>query len=143
MPGYNLLEQKSLTPPRPNGQGVIANKSEIGFLDFLREIKQDEFPFNENSSLRIIGLEEYLLSVRPDMENEAKRLRQILQKAANSFFVKGCGDVQIVFKGELEFGQHLNVKHVTATIPIYHIFGFVTQVTINNQKIYKATFNLS
>jgi len=143
MPGYILIEQKSLTPPKPLGQGVTANRTEIGFLDFVREIEQEDFPFNENSSIRIIGLEEYLLSTRPDMENETKKLRQVLQKSANSFFAKGCGNIQIVFKGELVFGEHLMVNHVTAKIPIYHIFGFATQDTIHNEKIYKATFNLS
>ena len=143
MPGYVLLEGKSLSPPKPVGQGIKANKTEIGFLDFIREITQDDFPFNENSSLRITGLEEYLLSMRPDMENEALRLRRIMQRVGNQFFNSNCGDIQIVFKGELKMGEHLIVDHVTAKIPIYHIFGFVEPNIIHTQKIYKATFNLS
>lgn len=143
MPGYVLLENKSLAPPKPAGQGIKANIREIGFLDFIREIQQDDFPFNENSSLRIIGLEDYLLPMRPDMATEAQKLRKIMQAAGNDFSNSGCGDIQIVFRGDLVMGQHLIVKHPTAEIPIYLLFGFTEAQMINNQKIYKATFNLS
>ena len=143
MPGYVLVEQKSLTPPRPEGQGVKANNQEIGFSDFLRELNQDEFPFNENSSLRVVGIEDILLAARPNMDQFAMKIRNTLQRAENDFYSKGCGDVQIVFKGELVRGAHLIVRHPTADINIYLIFGSPAPEDINGQKIYKNSFNLS
>lgn len=143
MPGYVLLEQRSLTPPRPSGQGVKANSQEIGFGDFLRELKQDEFPFNENSSLRVVGIEDVLLAARPNMDEFCIRLRNTLQSFGNSFFSKGCGDVQIVFRGELVRGANLIVRHPTAEIKIYLIFGSPAPEEINGQRIYKSSFNLS
>lgn len=143
MPGYVLVEQKSLTPPRPSGQGVKANTHEIGFSDFLRELKQDEFPFNENSSLRVVGIEDVLLASRPNMDELCIRLRNTLQSAGNNFFSRGCGDVQIVFRGELVRGAHLIVRHPTSDINIYLIFGSPAQEEINGQWIYKSSFNLS
>lgn len=143
MPGYVILESKSLAPPKPAGQGIKANIKEIGFLDFIREIQQDDFPFNENSSLRVTGLEDYLIQMRPDMNKEALKLRKIMQAAGNNFYNSGCGDIQIVFRGDLVMGQHLIVRHPTADIPIYLLFGFTEAQMINNQKIYKATFNLN
>lgn len=143
MPQYVLIEQKSLSPPRPVGQGVKANTQEIGFGDFLRELNEDEFPFNENSSLRVVGLEEILLAARPNMDQLAMKIRNKLQRAGNDFFSKGCGDVQIVFKGELIRGAHLIVKHPTSDINIYKIFGSPPPEEINGQKIYKNSFNLS
>ncbi|MBK6914971.1 MAG: hypothetical protein IPH11_15420 [Ignavibacteriales bacterium] len=143
MPGYVLVEQKSLTPPRPSGQGVKANTQEIGFSDFLRELKQDEFPFNENSSLRVVGIEDVLLASRPNMDEFCRQIRNTLQSAGNYFFSKGCGDVQIVFRGELVRGAHLIVRHPTSDINIYLIFGSPAQEEINGQWIYKSSFNLS
>jgi len=143
MPGYVLVEQKSLTPPRPSGQGVKANTQEIGFSDFLRELKQDEFPFNENSSLRVVGIEDVLLASRPNIDELCIRLRNTLQRAGNYFFSRGCGDVQIVFRGELVRGAHLIVRHPTSDINIYLIFGSPAQEEINGQWIYKSSFNLS
>jgi hypothetical protein len=143
MPSYVLVEQKSLTPPRPEGQGVKANSQEIGFGDFMRELNEDEFPFNENSSLRVVGIEEILHAARPNMDRFAMKIRSRLQLAENDFFSKGCGDVQIVFKGILVRGAHLIVSHPTADINIYLIFGSPAPEDINGQKIYKNSFNLS
>jgi len=143
MPGYVLVEQKNLAPPKAERQGIHANSQEIGFGDFLRELDQDEFPFNENSSLRVVGLEELLLASRPNMDDYTKMIRHKLQSHANDFFTKGCGDVQIVFRGELIKGEKLFDKHVTAEIPIHLIFGSPQTDEINGQKFYKAGFNLS
>ena len=71
------------------------------------------------------------------------KIRSILQHAENDFYSKGCGDVQIVFKGELVRGAHLIVRHPTADINIYLIFGSPAPEDINGQKIYKNSFNLS
>lgn len=143
MPGYVLVEQKSLTPPRPSGQGVEANAQEIGFIDFLRELKQDEFPFNENSSLRVVGIEDVILTSRPNMDEFCLQIRNTLQSAGNNFFSKGCGDIQIVIKGTLRRGEHLIIKHPTSDINIYLIFGSPVPEEVNGQIIYKSSFNLS
>lgn len=143
MPGYVLVEHKSLTPPRPEGQGVKANTQEIGFSDFLRELKQDEFPFNENTSLRIVGIEDVLLASRPNMDQLSMQIRKILQGVGNDFYSKGCGDIQLVFKGELIRGAHLIVRHPTSDINIYLIFGSPPPEEISGQRIYKNSFNLS
>lgn len=143
MPGYVLVERNDLTPPRPVGQGVNANNTEIGFSDFLRELKQDEFPFNENSSLRVIGIEEVLHAARPNMDILLRKIRNDLQSAGNDFFSRGCGDVQIIFKGKLVRGEHLIVEHPTSNINIYLIFGSPPPEEINGRSVYKNSFNLS
>lgn len=143
MPGYVLVEQKSLAVSRTEKQGIIKNSQEIGFVDFLRELEQDEFPFNENSSLRVVGLEELLLASRPNMEDTAKMIRHRLQSHANDFFAKGCGDVQIIFRGELVKGEKLIDRHIKGVIPIHLIFGSPQTDEINGHKFYKVQFNLS
>src|SRR5437773_12466328 len=97
MPGYLLIEQNKLSPPQPPGRGVPVNKTRIGILDFLRSLEDEDFPYDENSSLMIVGIEHVLLAARPDMEAAAKKIRALLNRCARSFNNRNCGDVQIVF----------------------------------------------
>ena len=144
MPGYVLIEQKSLTPPMPEGKGIKAKPRKMAFLDFLRELEQEEFPFNENSQLQIVGLEEVLIASRPDIEKTARMIRQKLQSGAVHLDSRSCPDIQIIFRQPLESGEYLTVDHVTAKrLPVYLIFGTPPVSEINGQKCYNASFNLS
>lgn len=143
MPAYLLVEEKSLTPPLPEGKGIPANSQKIGFLDFLRDLEKDEFPYNENSRLMIVGIEETLLAASPDIHTAAIQIRNLLQKAANRLSNCNCSDIQIVFRHTLQHGYQLMVKHVSKEIPIHLIFGTPTQEEINGEKVYRPSFNRS
>ena len=144
MPGYVLLEQNKLSPPLPPGKGVPANKTRIAIGDFLRSLQDETFPYDENSSLLVTGIEEVLLAARPKMEDWAKEIRKRLQKVAGQFNDRRCGNVQIVFRQPLVRGDKLIVNHVTAPIPIYLIFGNPVPDTINNQVVYLTrSFNMT
>ena len=144
MAGYLLLEQEKLSPPQPPGKGVEANQTRIGFFDFLRALDDEVFPYDENSSLLITGIEETLLTARPDMEQQAIEFRRKLNKAATWFDRRNCGDIQVVFRQPLIRGEKLTVKHVTAEIPIYLIFGSPAPEMINGQKVFRTgSFNLT
>ena len=60
MPGYLLIEEKMLKPFR--SKGFEPNPLRIGVLDYLRELRQEVFPFTREHRLRIVGLEEVLLA---------------------------------------------------------------------------------
>ncbi len=143
MPGYLLLNQKSLTPPLSAGRGVQANTRKIGFLDFIRELDDETFPYDENTSLMVMGLEDVLLAARPDMDTAAKDISRKLQHAAGKLISRACADIQIVFRGNLKRGENLIVENVTANLPIYLIFGSPADMEINGQKVFKRDFNLS
>ena len=144
MPGYLLVEQNKLSPPKPEKQGVPANKNRMGFFDFLRSLDDETFPYDENSSLLVIGIEDILLGARPEMDDEAKRIRSKLNHAAGLFDRRNCADIQIVFKQPLIRGDKLTVDHVTAKIPIYLIFGSPVPDTINGQTVFRTgSFNLT
>lgn len=144
MPGYLLIEQNKLSPPLPSGKGVPLNKTRIGILDFLRSLEDEDFPYDENSSLMIVGIEDVLLAARPDMEGVAKEIRSSLNGCAKLFDSRNCGDVQIVFKQPLVRGDKLIVDHVTAKIPIFLIFGSPVPDTINGQVVFRTgSFNLT
>ncbi|MBN1551274.1 hypothetical protein JW979_07390 [bacterium] len=144
MPGYLLVEQNKLSPPRSENQGVKANSARIGFFDFIRSLDDETFPYDENSSLMVVGIEEVLLGARPNMEDEAKRIRSKLNRAASQFDRRNCADIQIVFRQPLIRGDKLAVDHVTAKLPIYLIFGSPVPDTINGQTVFRTgSFNLT
>jgi len=123
---------------------VKANSSRIGFFDFLRSLDNETFPYDENSSLLVVGIEEVLLGARPGMEEEAMRIRGKLNQAANLFDMRNCADIQIVFRQPLIRGEKLKVAHVTQEIPIYLIFGSPVPDTINGQTVFRTgSFNLT
>lgn len=144
MPGYLLIEQNKLSPPKPEKQGVKANTYRIGFFDFLRSLDDETFPYDENSSLLVAGIEDVLLGARPEMDDEAIHIRAKLNKAAGHFDSRNCADIQIIFKQPLIRGDRLTVDHVTAIIPIYLIFGSPVPDTINGQTVFRTgSFNLT
>jgi len=144
MPGYLLVEQKKMSPPLMPGQGVKSNRSRIAIIDFLRSLDDETFPYDENSSLLVTGIEEFLLASRPNMDECAIDIRQRFQKVAGYFNNRNCTDVQIAFRQPLKRGERLMVDHVTTPIPIYLIFGSPVPETINNQMVFRTgSFNLT
>ena len=144
MPGYQLIERKYLHPNRTDGKGVRPNNRGIGFLDFLRELQQDPFPYHDETKLLVIGLEDILLFSRPEMEKTAKEIHRLLQRAARDFESQNCGWVQILIRTELLRGESLNVMHPTATLPIHLIFGSPPPETDKQGNVYYlCKFNLS
>lgn len=143
MPGYILVEQQYLSPPKPEGQGISANTRRIGFSDFLRELKEDPFPYKENTSLLIYGLEDVLLEARPDMEGRARTIRAQLERVAQDFERSHCPFVQVVFRFGLLSGAHLWVKMLPQDQPIYLIFGDPVEQSDGRGNVYYTTsFNL-
>ncbi|MEW5799666.1 MAG: hypothetical protein AB1728_11740 [Bacteroidota bacterium] len=146
MPGYLLTQFKHLSPPLPEGRGIKANSTRIGFLDFLRELNGDDFPYHEESRLLVVGLEDVLLYARlgSKMEEVALRIHQKLQRVAGEFERRNCPNVQIAFRNELVRGETLRARHPAVELPIYLIFGSPPPETDKNGNVfYRCSFNLS
>ena len=144
MPGYLLVEQNKLSPPLAPGSGVAANKTRLGIIDFLRSLDDETFPYDENSSLLVTGIEDVLLAARPTMDEYAHQIRERLVRVAGHFNNRNCTDVQVAFRQPLRRGERLMVDHVTAPIPIYLIFGSPVPEIINGQTVFRTgSFNLT
>ena len=142
MPGYQLIEERYLSPPKQNG--ISRNTRRIGFLDFIRELKQEEFPYSEYSRLLVVGLEDVLLFSRPQMNETAMEIRKIIQSKAGQFTGYGCDWVQIMFRNRFVRGENLVVIHPAVVLPVYLIFGSpVEDVDENENVCYRCSFNLS
>src|SRR5215813_3730998 len=108
MPGYLLIERSSLSPYDPNGIEPLPH--EIGILDLLRDLADEDFPYPQFHGLRVTGLEEVLYAARPEDEVLAIEIKRRLQAAASDFQRKMVS-VQILFNGTLMHGDTLWVDY--------------------------------
>ena len=143
MPSYYLIEQQYLSPPRPQGNGIPANLKRIGFLDFLRELEQEDFALTPFEGLLVEGIEDVLLASRPEMDAMAHNIRQLLQRSASCLQDELVASVQIVFRNKIVRGDEIWVEHPTAKLPIAKIFGSPTREEDCGVPFYRVSFNLS
>ena len=140
MPGYILVSQTELSPPK--ARGMTRYVESLGMLDFLRELEQEELPFSRNACVRVEGLEEVLYAMRPDYHRMALQTRSLLNRAANDLSKKLI-TVQIVFKGKLERGATLRALYRGEELPIHIIFGTPTCTDIDGSTVYRVPFSLT
>jgi len=101
MPGYLLVEERMLQPHSP--RGFTPNPVCMGFLDYLRELRQEVFPFDRSQKLRLVGLEEVLLAAGAGDELLAVCLdiRKTLTAKANEL-ESSMGLIQVIFRRPLK-----------------------------------------
>lgn len=141
MIGYKLVECRMLAPDKSNG--IPALPTEIGILDFLRELEADEFPFQRLAELRVVGLEEVLYAARPDDEAMALEIRRRLVATASDL-QRRMIQVQIVFQEKLNRGDMLWVDYRGQRLPLGHIFDSPPpQTDANGNCFYIMNFALT
>lgn len=143
MTGYQIFDERFLRANSANGIELYC-EDKIGFLDFLREVKNhaDELP--KFSKFSVFGISELLYSVVPNQRRElVLELRKHLSKAAQSLQRK-LVSVQIICNGKLVKGDVLYLEYRQERLPIDVIFGdILKQVDSNDNEYYHASFNLT
>ena len=99
MAGYLIIEEKMFKPFRVNG--FEPNPMRMGILDYMRELRQEVFPFRREHRLRIVGLEEVLLAAGGNSMDVSLFIRNILASRANELEAN-MGLVQVVFRRQLK-----------------------------------------
>lgn len=141
MKGYEILEQKNLKTYKEDG--IEPNEIRIGFLDFLREIRNEAEAMPRLSSFMVVGLDEVLyLTKQEDRLPIARAIHKILQKSAQILDRKMV-QVQIVCKGKLIRGDTLWIEYRREKLPVDLIFGSTMTREIRNLHVYTTGFNLS
>jgi len=141
MPGYEIFEKRHLNPY--NADGIMPYDIRMGFLDFLREIKDNAEGISPLSSFTVSGIEEVLYRTHPgERQTMARVIHTILQRAASVLERKKV-QVQIVCKEELVKGADLRLKYRGEQLPIDYIFGTTITHTIHGAQVFKTGFNLS
>lgn len=140
MAGYMLIERKMLKPHRADG--VAPHAQEMGFLDYLRELRQEAFPFQRGTRLRVVGFEETLFNAADRRELGAE-IHRLLSARANDLERMG-GYIQIVFEWGLELADQLYlVRGGAERIALRQIFGNVEAHRDGTLKYYTTGFNLT
>ena len=141
MPGYEIVERSSLKPFNPNGFEEYENK--IGFIDFLREVKNEANDLLTLSSYMVIGIDDVLYFANPsDRHSIERKIHSILQTAASSLERKKI-QVQIVCKGKLKKGETLWIEYRGDKLDLELIFGSTHKHSSSGLEKYMTGFNLS
>jgi hypothetical protein len=140
MPNYLLMEEKMLQPYRP--QGFPPNPMRIGILDYLRELRQEVFPFDRENRLRIVGLEEVLLASGDNFLEVSLYIRKILTGKANELEAN-MGNIQFIFRYHLNRADDFWFEAgANRRITLRHIFGSPMREN-NGAEFYRVGFNLT
>lgn len=102
MSGYILLEEKQMKPFKP--KGFPPNPVRMGFLDYMRELRQETFPFPEGHKLLVVGLEEVLIVADDHLQEVEAFVHDTLARKANELNAYRI-NVQIVFRRALKSAQ--------------------------------------
>ncbi len=140
MAGYMLIEKKMLKPHKVDG--IPPNAQEVGFIDYLRELRQEVFPFPSGSKLRLTGFENVLLDAEDRVEIGAE-IHRLLVARANELHRMG-GFVQVVFEWPLYFGDELWFERgPRERIPLRGVFGRAKRGQEGSNIYFLTGFNLT
>ena len=108
-----------------NSNGIEPNPNRKGFLDYLRELRQDSFPFPRGYKIVVEGLEDVLLAAGNSLPEVEERIRSILTSRANELESIMGTNVQVVFKDKLQksddfwleagVNRHLSLRRIFGT----------------------------
>ena len=96
-----------LQPYKPDG--FEPNPVCLGFLDYLRELRQEVFPFPQGHKIRIVGLEEVLLAAGENLLDVESYAHGIMSARANELNSR-LGTIQVIFRSRLRRGEDLWVE---------------------------------
>ena len=139
MAGYMLIDRTMLKPNKVDG--VPPHAQEIGFIDYLRELRQEVFPFARGSKLRLTGFENVLLDAQDRMQVGAE-IHKLLVARANELNRMG-GFVQVVFEWKLFYGDELWFERGRERIPLRGVFGKAKRDQEGSNIYYLTGFNLT
>ncbi len=118
----------------------------MGVLDFLRELRQEVFPFDRNQKLLLVGLEEVLLAAGTgdNLLTVSLEIRRILVSRANELN-SNMGSIQVIFRRALKRAEDFwfdpGGGHRVSVRPI---FGSpVRNSDARGNEFYQVGFNLT
>lgn len=141
MPGYHLLQYGSPLPPSPDDPHQAPER--IGFLDFLRELSDDEPAIPRFWKVTVVGLEEVLFAAEAEADALAWEIHRRLRRAAPALESR-LAMVFVLFRGQLKRGADLWSEYRGRQLPVGHIFGSLPpQLGSDGRNTYFVNFNLT
>ena len=143
MPGYHLFEQDMLQPRRSDG--ILPHANRMGFLDYMRELREDTFPFPQGHRLLVYGLDDILLTADSHLQEVETMIRAVLAGRANELTSVMGTNVQIVFRDHLRRADDFWLEAgITRRLSLRPIFGIPSrQSRPNGTEFFYVGFNLT
>jgi hypothetical protein len=142
MPGYLIFEKRFLTQYKVDG--FMQHPNKIGFLDFLREVKNYASDLPKLGQYCVFGIDDLLYMIEPANRTAVaigihRQLGAVAQKLESKVL-----DVQVICKGKLVRGDSLWLQYRNEKLPIDIIFGDLRkQEDRHRNEFYMASFNLT
>ncbi len=141
MPGYEIFESRFLKTYKDDG--IEPYDTKIGFIDFLREIKNEARDIPKLSSFMVIGIDDVIyITSRENRLKVSREIHNILQSASSTLQRKNI-QVQIVCKGKLKKGDSLSIEYRGEKLDLDNIFGSTSTHDIRGINVYITGYNLS
>lgn len=141
MAGYLLLHESMLQPNKRNG--FAPHPHRLGLLDYLRDLRQDVFPFSPNQKICIVGVEDVLLAAGDDVEDVMSYIHRIMSSRARELEQMG-GFVQVIFRRRLIRADDFWFEHGAQRISLRRLFDSPQrQVDRIGNEYYTVGFNLT
>jgi len=140
MAGYLLIEERMLKPAKAGG--VEPHPNRFGLLDYLRELRQEVFPFPPGHRIQVVGIEDALRAAGDAPDEVASFIHGVLAAKANELERMG-GFVQVVFKSKLHHAHDFWFEVGTRRISLRSIFGHLQAQNDGGNEFFLASFNLT
>lgn len=143
MPGYHLIEERMLKPFHADGIEPHANRK--GFLDYLRELRQESFPFPRGYRLCVYGLEDVLLAAGDKLPEVEGFIHHTLAGRANELDAMMGTNVQVIFRPHLQLADDFWAEAgLKRHLSLRRIFGTPTRLQgPNGTEFFIVGFNLT
>lgn len=125
MPGYHLIEERMLQPYNPDG--IVPHPDRLGFLDYMRELRQEQFPFPKGHKLMVVGLEDVLLAAGTRLDEVEAFIHDTLARRANELDSIMGTNVQVIFRSKVQrsndfwieagLNRHLSLRKIFGSPP--------------------------
>lgn len=134
MPGYHLIEDEANVPEEAE---------RLGFLDFLRELGDEDPAIPRLWQVTVVGLEEVLFAGGQEREELTREIYRRL-RAAGTLLERRVANVYILFHGKLQRGADFWSEYRGERLLIDPIFGTpLIQADPEGRRIYPVSFNLT
>lgn len=140
MAGYLIIESKFLKDERESG--IEPNQVRMGFLDYLRELREESFQLRRGHKILIEGVEEVLIAAGENRDAVASYIHDLLASRANELERIG-GYVQIVFKRKLSQADDFWFEVGLERVSLRRIFGSPHKQERAGNEYYTVGFNLT
>ena len=109
---------------------------------YLRELRQEVFPFPPGHRIRVVGFEDVLRAAGDPPREVASFIHETMVAKASELERMG-GFVQVVFKSRLHHADDFWFEVGTRRVSLRPIFGRIQHVHQHGNEFFLASFNLS